>query len=170
MRPLYMSCLRHNRKPGSSVGFFTNIWKRLTFLLTFDLLFITPMNCLFVDDDIDDQEIFAFALQELDKSVSLVTAGNGIEALEMLKADKTFIPDCIFLDLNMPRMNGKECLPEIRKLAWLKDVPIFIYTTSSEEKDRLDAKMLGATDFMVKESSLDRLKRSLNDLFHRHKI
>ena len=54
-------------------------------------------------------------MQELDKSVSLVTAGNGVEALEMLRADKTFIPDCIFLDLNMPRMNGKECLPEIRK-------------------------------------------------------
>jgi CheY-like chemotaxis protein len=128
------------------------------------------MNCLFVDDDIDDQEIFSFAVRGLNKPVSLVTAGDGLEALEILKADKTFIPDCIFLDLNMPRMNGKECLPELRKLPWLKEVPIIIYTTSSEEKDKLETRRLGASDFMTKESSIEGLKTALDRIFHKHKI
>ena len=128
------------------------------------------MNCLFVDDDIDDQEIFSFAVRGLNKPVSLVTAGDGLEALEILKADKTFIPDCIFLDLNMPRMNGKECLPELRKLSWLKEVPIIIYTTSSEEKDKSETRRLGASDFMTKESSIEGLKTALDRIFHKHKI
>jgi len=128
------------------------------------------MNCLFVDDDIDDQEIFSFAVRGLNKPISLVTAGDGLEALEILKADKTFIPDCIFLDLNMPRMNGKECLPELRKLPWLKEVPIIIYTTSSEERDKLETRRLGASDFMTKESSIEGLKTALDRIFHKHKI
>ena len=128
------------------------------------------MNCLFVDDDIDDQEIFSFAVRGLNKSVSLVTAGDGLEALEILKSDKNFVPDCIFLDLNMPRMNGKECLPELRKLPWLKEVPIIIYTTSSEERDRLETHQLGASDFMTKESSIERLKTALDKIFQKHRI
>ena len=128
------------------------------------------MNCLFVDDDIDDQEIFSFAVQGLNKPINLVTAGDGLEALEILKADKTYIPDCIFLDLNMPRMNGKECLPEIRKLSWLKDVPIIIYTTSSDERDKTDTRQLGASDFMTKESSIQLLKSALDRIFHKHNI
>jgi CheY-like chemotaxis protein len=128
------------------------------------------MNCLFIDDDIDDQEIFSFAVKDLNKPVNLVTAGDGLEALEILKADQTFIPDCIFLDLNMPRMNGKECLPEIRKLPWLKDVPIIIYTTSSEERDKSDTRRLGASDFMTKESSIQLLKNALDRVFQKHNI
>src|SRR5258708_3208112 len=128
------------------------------------------MNCLFIDDDIDDQDIFSFALKELNKDVQLVTAENGLEALEILKNDPAYIPDCIFLDLNMPIMGGKECLSRIRELPWLKEVPVIIYTTSTQEKDRLDTQKLGATDFMSKESSLDLLKKSLMQVFQRHKI
>ena len=128
------------------------------------------MNCLFIDDDIDDQDIFSFALKELNKDVHLITAENGIKALEILKSDPAYIPDCIFLDLNMPMMGGKECLSLIRKLPWLKEVPIIIYTTSTQESDRLETQRLGATDFMSKESSLDLLKKALLQVFHRHKI
>jgi CheY-like chemotaxis protein len=128
------------------------------------------MNCLFIDDDIDDQEIFSFAVRGLNKTVNLVTAGDGLEALEILKGDETFIPDCIFLDLNMPRMNGKECLPEIRKLSRLREVPIIIYTTSSEDNDRLDTRRLGASDFMTKESSIEGLKTALDKIFHKHHL
>src|SRR5579872_5621075 len=110
------------------------------------------MKCLFVDDDADDQEIFSFALKGLDKPVDVVTAENGIEALKILQTEKEFVPDCIFLDLNMPKMNGKDALPELRKLPGIENIPIFIYTTSSQERDRLAAQKLGATDFISKES------------------
>lgn len=128
------------------------------------------MKCLFIDDDMDDQEIFSFALKSLDKSVDVVTAENGIEALKILRSEKEFVPDFIFLDLNMPKMNGKDTLPELRKLPWIENVPIFIYTTSSQERDRLSAQKLGATDFISKESSIERLKTSLSALFQRHGI
>lgn len=128
------------------------------------------MNCLFVDDDIDDQEIFAFVLKDLHRSVNLVTAENGIEALKIVNGEKAFHPDCIFLDLNMPLMGGKDCLQELRKLPWLKDVPIIMYTTSSQEKDKLETQQLGATDFLSKEPSIHLLKACLASLFERHGI
>ncbi len=128
------------------------------------------MKCLFIDDDMDDQEIFSFALKSLDKRVDVITAENGIEALRILQSDKDFVPDFIFLDLNMPKMNGKDTLPELRKLPGIEKVPIFIYTTSSQERDLLTAQKLGATDFITKDSSIERLKTSLKTLFQRHGI
>ena len=65
------------------------------------------MKILLIDDDVDDQEIFVLALKSLYKSVDILTAQDGMEALEILKI---FVPDCIFLDLNMPRMGGKPTL------------------------------------------------------------
>lgn len=127
-------------------------------------------TCLLIDDDIDDQEIFIYALKGMEKSVTIVTAGDGMEALEILDADKTFIPDYIFLDLNMPRMNGKECLQELRKLPRLNRIPIIIYTTSSDEKDFKDTQQLGATGFLSKPPSTEHLKILLINLFRRHNI
>jgi CheY-like chemotaxis protein len=128
------------------------------------------MNFLLVDDDIDDREIFSFALQSLDLPVNLLTAENGVEALKMVSDQGAPVPDLIFLDLNMPMMGGKECLRELRKLPWLKEVPIIIYTTSTLEKDKLDTQKLGATDFLSKEASIDQLKATLTELFARHSI
>jgi CheY-like chemotaxis protein len=128
------------------------------------------MNCLFVDDDIDDQEIFSFALECLNKAAKIITAKDGVEALKIVHDNSTFSPDCIFLDLNMPRMGGKECLQELRKIPRLKEVPIFIYTTSSQEKDRLDTQKFGASDFISKEPSIELLKVALTKLFQRHRI
>ena len=72
--------------------------------------------CFIVDDDEDDREIFAIALQDADKSYKCLTAINGKEALEKLKSDETLIPDFIFLDLNMPFMSGIQFLVEIKKV------------------------------------------------------
>jgi CheY-like chemotaxis protein len=126
------------------------------------------MNCLFVDDDIDDQEIFSFALKGVDKPIRLISAENGYEALEILNADRNFVPDCIFLDLNMPKMNGKDCLSELRKLPWLNKVPIFIYSTSSQQRDKLESEKLGATEFVSKASSIETLTTLLNRLFEKY--
>lgn len=117
-----------------------------------------------VDDDIDDQEIFMSAVNEIDSSIKCVGIDNCEEAIEKLKKDKYNLPDIIFLDLNMPRLNGRQCLTELRKLAHLKDVPVVIYSTSSLKKDIEETKSLGANMFLTKPSKFDELCSALHNL------
>lgn len=120
--------------------------------------------CFLIDDDDDDQEIFNLALDSIDLDITCITANDGIEALNKLNIDSDFVPDFIFLDLNMVRMNGRECLTEIRKLSRLKDVPIIIYSTSSEQKDIIETKLLGAADYIVKPPSISILVQRLEQV------
>src|SRR5688572_28383089 len=94
-----------------------------------------PVTCLLIDDDIDDREIFALALEDLGLNCSLLTAKNGVDALTLLRANQSLIPEFIFIDLNMPLLNGKLCLSETKKIERLHQVPAIIYTTSSHERD-----------------------------------
>lgn len=122
-------------------------------------------TCLLVDDDEDDKEIFSLALTEANPSVECFIASDGIEALSMLK-DKNFIPDYIFLDLNMPLMSGKECLVEIRKQPHLRDTPVIIFTTSASQKDILDTKAMGASAFITKPPLISTLAAKLTEVFN----
>ena len=123
-------------------------------------------NCkvFLVDDDADDREVFALALAEIDQSYTFVGAKNGIEALEKLKQE-VFKPDYIFLDLNMPRMNGWQCLQEIKKQPELEQIPVVIYSTSSEARDRDETLALGAAAFITKPAEIRELIRSLRHIF-----
>lgn len=121
-------------------------------------------TCLLVDDDEDDKEIFALALTEANPSIECVVASDGLEALSMLK-DGSFIPDYIFLDLNMPLMSGKECLVEIRKQPHLVQVPIIIFSTSSSQKDIQDTQALGASSFITKPPLIATLAAKLVEVF-----
>lgn len=121
-----------------------------------------PLRCLLIDDDADDQDIFIMATESLDILIEVQTAINGVEGLE--KLNTPVLPDYIFLDLNMPRMNGKEFLKEIKRLPVLKEIPVFIYTTSSAEHDKEQTLALGAFDFITKPSSITILANTLNKL------
>ncbi|WP_073136125.1 response regulator [Chryseolinea serpens] len=121
--------------------------------------------CLLIDDDQDDQEIFSMALEDINSDIQCVMASNGIAALEKLKAKKPLIPDYIFIDMNMPRMNGMECLQEIQKLDHLKDADVFMYSTSSDETMIEKSKALGAKDFIVKPPGLALLTEKLMQVF-----
>ena len=130
---------------------------------------LNQIKCLIVDDDEDDQEIFATALRETDlKNAYCIFADDAVEALE--KLNNNFQPDYIFLDLNMPRIGGMECLSEIRKLDHLQQVPIAIYSTSSDENSKAQAYRLGATAFISKPTRIDDLVRKLNDFFTAFKL
>jgi CheY-like chemotaxis protein len=120
--------------------------------------------CLLVDDDEDDREIFCMALNETDPSIHCLIAGDGIEALKML-SDTAFIPDYIFLDLNMPLMSGMECLQEIRKRSHLADVPVIIYSTSGSQKDIEESTKLGASNFITKPPRIAVLTEKLAEVF-----
>ncbi len=122
-------------------------------------------TCFLIDDDTDEQEIFELALGEVDKSIQLFFANNSTEALSKLTNDKGFIPHYIFLDLNMPVMNGKQVLTEIKKLPHLINTPIVIYSTSADDKDILETKQLGAADYVIKPSAISSLTKILTRFF-----
>jgi CheY-like chemotaxis protein len=116
-----------------------------------------------VDDDIDDHEIFKSALAKVDEDLELITATNGYEALNILSiANK--LPDYIFVDLNMPRMGGLQFLKEIKKTDKLKNIPVIIYTTSSNPIDIAQTKELGAILFITKPSRFSELCNLLRSL------
>ena len=118
-------------------------------------------ECYLIDDDIDDQEIFQMALKRVDQNIGFFTANDCVEGLRKLKEDSSFVPDYIFLDVNMPKMNGIQCLPEIKKLGHLKDVKIIMYSTSTDAAIIHNSKKLGADDYLVKP---DRLAQLVNKL------
>lgn len=130
----------------------------------------TGLTCFLIDDDEDDREIFAIALADVSKSHECTTATNGKEALEKLNADETFIPDFIFLDLNMPLMDGKQFLLEVKKISRLSLVPVVIYSTSSHQKDIEETKQLGAAYFLTKLPRIDDLSKILSALFQKQPL
>lgn len=122
-------------------------------------------TCFLIDDDMDDQEIFALVLKSVNPAIKCVVANDGIEAIVKLTAEETFNPDVIFLDLNMPRMDGKECLQQIKKIDRLKTTPVIIYSTSTEQHDIMGTRALGANGYLEKQSSVTELKTRLAHYF-----
>jgi len=132
--------------------------KNILFLgIKFLIFGMQDFVCLLIDDDFDDHEIFAIALNDADKTYKCVTAKNGVDALEKLNTDETFIPDYIFLDLNMPRKTGQECLVEIRRNDKFKNLPVIIYSTSLDMVDVLYEK--GAHYYIRKPAEFSHLKK-----------
>ncbi len=119
---------------------------------------------LLVDDDVDDTSIFKEVLEEVNPSIDFVSAGDGHEALHILKAQNSILPDVIFLDLNMPRMDGKECLSVLKKDAQLRHIPVIMYTTSSQSKDIEETMQKGAICFITKPTNLRELKSILSSV------
>ena len=111
------------------------------------------LRLLIVDDDADDRMFFIDAVQEIDETIQCVVAKDGLHALELLTDPAVELPDIIFLDLRMPRFNGKRCLVEIKASDRLKNIPVFIYTTSTDVKESTELKNLGATHFISKPHS-----------------
>ena len=88
---------------------------------------------LLVDDDNDDLEVLQETIAKINPVIKCETAKNGFDALIAL--DKLVqLPRIIFLDVNMPRMNGKECLTKIRSNPKLTDLPIIMYSTAFDEE------------------------------------
>jgi CheY-like chemotaxis protein len=106
-------------------------------------------NILLIDDDEDDQEIFRTALEKVDRSVDCTSLNNAREALNKLRANQ-LNPDLIFLDLNMPEMNGQQFLMEIKNDEVLSYIPIVILSTSSHRSTIDLTKELGAKEFYSK--------------------
>ncbi len=120
-----------------------------------------------VDDDPDDQELFIEALQKIDKTCKCITAFDGEEALQKLFRGMLHLPDFIFLDLNMPRMNGMQFLTAVKNNKDIQHIPVIIYSTSSEKRDILETTRLGASFFLQKPNRFDELSIALTNIISR---
>jgi CheY-like chemotaxis protein len=87
---------------------------------------------------------------------------DGVELMEYLANNNNNLPQLLFLDLNMPRKNGLECLKEIRSNRKLAEIAIAIYSTSLAEKDIEETFINGANVYINKPNSFDGIKQALN--------
>jgi CheY-like chemotaxis protein len=109
------------------------------------------LNILLVEDDEVDVMNVRRAFERNNVSNPLFVAGNGLEALAMLRGDE--IPKerrLILLDLNMPKMNGIEFLQELRRDPELRVTPVVVLTTSNDERDRIEAYNLNVAGYLLK--------------------
>lgn len=116
------------------------------------------------DDDEDDRLFFTDAFDELKINTVVNTVNNGRELINFLNEPETVLPSIIFLDLNMPILNGIDCLKEIKQNEKYKDIAIAIYSTSSSEEDVENTFVLGANIYIKKPSNFNDLKKILSDV------
>ncbi|KAA0989081.1 response regulator [Dyadobacter aurulentus] len=121
------------------------------------------INILLVDDDLDDQEILATIMKDSFDHAEFTFANDGMHALYQLKGE-SFVPDIIFADINMPRMNGMEFLMEFRKMQHLAEVPVFMYSTSDEQEIVNQCRSLGANGFVKKYADTDQIKSAFQKI------
>ncbi|HEY6171127.1 MAG TPA: response regulator [Candidatus Kapabacteria bacterium] len=114
------------------------------------------------DDDIDDREFFQDALSEVSANLELVIAEDGVLLMEALKSMVPPPPYVIFLDLNMPRKNGYECLADIRNSDSYKDIPVVIFSTTDNPDVISKTQSLGANLYLRKPTSFDLLKKMID--------
>ena len=116
---------------------------------------------LVIDDDRDDRELFCEALASVDPAINCEQAVDGKEALTRLSTKDIDKPDIIFLDINMPVMDGWQFLSHLKKEDIYKEIPVIVSTTSSTQKDKRIANDLGALCFITKPHAYTRLKNML---------
>lgn len=118
---------------------------------------------LLVDDDKDDQQFLRKAINDLFPNMECISISNGKEALKFIDENPP-PPSYIFLDLNMPYLNGFEFLREFKKERGNSETNVYIYSTSSNPRDKEKAKTLGADDYIVKFTDMNSLKSRLKNV------
>jgi len=119
------------------------------------------MTIMIIDDDADDRSMFAEALMEINELIHLIPMVSCEKAIEYFNNKSAAIPDIIFLDINMPTMNGWQCLDNLREMASTKQIPVVIYTTSQSEENYEKVKNMEATYFLSKPSKFKELVKAL---------
>jgi CheY-like chemotaxis protein len=123
------------------------------------------MNILVIDDDMEDIELFIEAFSTIDTGYNIFSANNGEEGLEIAR---NIIPNIIFLDINMPVMNGRETLLALRKEESLKDTATCMLSTTSNAEEIQSYYAAGAHSFIVKPPSFKELCLSLENFVASH--
>ena len=119
----------------------------------------TFINILLADDDKDDCLFFKDVIEEFFPVASLTMVYDGEQLMHQLERVTANLPDVLFLDINMPRKNGFECLTEIKKHPTLKKLPVIIFSTSYEESYAEQLYKSGAQYYICKPSNFEELKK-----------
>ena len=112
-------------------------------------MYLKQLNILLADDDIDDCHFFKEALEALPVSTRLTTVNDGEELMIHLADPGNKLPHVLFLDINMPRKNGFECLAEIKQDEKLKDLPVVMFSTSSAQ-DKINILFKTGADLYIR--------------------
>ncbi len=124
-----------------------------------------------IDDDTDDLEFFCEAINSVDRSIICFKSADSEDALRSFQQHEVPLPDLIFLDLNMPLVDGRTFLAELKKINAYANIPVIIYSTSSHAKDVEDTMRLGAAGFLTKPYSqevlVNQLQEILSEFSHR---
>ena len=122
------------------------------------------LHILLADDDEDDRLFFKDAFEEIKIQTNVSFVHDGMQLMDHLMNTDNKLPDILFLDLNMPKKTGKECLIEIKKTDRLKDIIIAIYSTSSSEEDIEDTFIEGANIYIKKPNDFSKLKEIIKEV------
>jgi len=124
------------------------------------------LHILLADDDDDDRLFFKDAIKEVKINTVVTLVKDGVELMNYLEKPDIVLPNLLFLDLNMPRKSGMECLQEIRSNNRLKDLIIAIYSTSALEKDVKGTFVKGANIYIKKPNDFAILKELLTKVIN----
>ena len=124
-------------------------------------------HILLADDDKDDCLFFKDAVEELQLPVQLKILNDGEQLMHHLSREMAVLPDAIFLDQNMPRKNGFECLTEIKENEALLGIPVIIFSTSYDESVAKSLYKQGAHFFICKPNSFEELKKVIRQAYSR---
>jgi CheY-like chemotaxis protein len=124
---------------------------------------IDPIKILLADDDKHDRYFFNNVLSDLPFNTELNTVQDGAELMDYLNNNSGSLPDVLFLDLNMPRKNGAECLTEIKNNAKLRYLPVIIYSTSLNE-DTAGVLHDHGAHFYIRKTNLEELSTTLQHI------
>ena len=129
------------------------------------MLMIYPKRVFLIDDDEDDCFIFGTVLNEFEQRIEFFHDDDSEMALRRITDESLPVPDLLFLDWNMPKRSGKQCLMAIKQFPLYADVPVIVYTTSNAQEDREEALRLGASYFLSKPASIVELRNKLLQVF-----
>jgi CheY-like chemotaxis protein len=110
---------------------------------------------LLIDDDEEDHEVFMYYLRQYNPDIKVISAYRGSHGIELIPIA---LPDWIFLDINMPQMNGLDVLKAIKRKKEYDHIPIYIYSTSDGYKSKQLALALGAAGYFKKPTSFSQFK------------
>lgn len=119
---------------------------------------------ILTDDDEDDRDFFKMAVESNNMSYNLLMFPDGKSLLDYLVKSEVILSHIIFLDINMPILNGYEVLNLIRQLFTPQQLPVVMYTTSNSDDDRKKSLKEGANMFLLKPNDFKELKAMISDV------
>jgi CheY-like chemotaxis protein len=123
-----------------------------------------------IDDDSEDRALFSEAVSEISSTLKFTVSKSAGDAFEGIQSSKIAIPDLIFLDLNMPKMDGFECLIALKTNRLLSGIPVVIYAASGLLRDIALSMELGASNYITKPLTYPKIRGAIKFFLTLHKL